>query len=455
MPRVRIHRKTGDTTKVEQGLAAPVIDPLGPMQRVTAETLSSSALRLSDEPPLGTHVLSAVRRSIDDPTGTAGGPKSYNDAPESRFRDFPNLVADVLYRMTSTPIAIDGTVGPSTSVEIRTAKASLTGTRDPLLQPFSKTSIWNIPIGSGAITKDAGIRATPHPDQIYADTFGQSSKVVIDPIYITMDPAQPLKTISGSSLNFTIPSGTQVHVDPILAHNGSYNGICAFLRPGGKTYMEGQPLTLAAGGNPSWKYTNPKTTDADLRSEGRAGMHGGAQMSGLGGAIRRKEWDEYASKPLRHVLSINLFGVRFMSRGVHPQGGGGWRWPAYRADSGFDNSASKNYYGLTDPSMPMMGALVCLPETFDLAKVTHPRARWLAEGLRGMGAYVVDNTAWDAHAFSMEKSVSGLFRNENATFHAEVMALFSALHIVTNNSSTNVGGGGTPRVSPPPDLVAA
>lgn len=465
MARLRWWRKVKVDAKVEQGIPFEPPPVLGPMRNVQGTSLSSTSLRLADELPAEAVPLRGILRHRDDPTGKLGGPFQAEDATTSRSRDFLSLQADTLYTLTTTPIGSDGVPGPATSVQVRTAVAPVveSGTRSMLQQPFAASSIWNTPIGSNAVTKHAGLAATPHPQQIYKDAEGQSFKVVIDPIYIGMNTADPQKLLSNISEaglraatpNYIIPANTYVHVPSTMAHNGSWNGVAAFVRPGGKTYTEGQSLYLSAGGDPRWCYTIPKSVDVPLDGDGRLGMHGGSGISGLGGVVRRKEWDEYATKPLQHVLSMNLFGKRFLSRGTGPEGGPGWTWPATKADSGFNVSTNSNYYALTDPSMPMMGSLLRLPMNADLSWVTHPRVMWLAKALQGFGAYVVDNTAWDAHAFSMEKSVQSLFGNETSTFHSEIMRVVTMLHIVTNNRSFSVGGGGTPVVAPPPPLATS
>lgn len=461
MARLKLHRQKSDGTVVELGRSDAVVVAMTAMTSVTGTSLSTSAVRIADQLPTSAAPLREIWRGRDDPTGKLGGPQTIPTDVGTRSTDFTGLAPDTLYTLTTRPVDVNGNLGPATSVTVRTQKeVSTTADRDPKLQPFASTSIWNIPLGVDAVMVDAGIRATPAPGNPYATSHGSTSKVVIDPIHINMNTGDPQKEVSNileaglkpiSSVNYNIPAGTFVHVPAGMSHNGSWNGIAAFIRPGGETYMEGQTLYLTAGGNPRWAYTNPKTTNADLRGEGRAGMHGGAAMSGLGGAVRRFEWDAYLSKPLKHVLSVNLFGDRFMSRSTHPQGGsrGGWRWPAYTSDSGYSNPDSHNYYGLTGTDKPMMGALLGLKTSFDLNTITHARARWLADALQGFGAYVVDNTAWDAHAFSMEASVRSLFGAESSTFHTQVMSLFSNLQLVVDNSPTNVGGAGARRRTPP------
>lgn len=330
--------------------------------------------------------------------------------------------------------------------------------RNHLLQPFASTSIWNTPIGTGATTVSAGLAPA---------LYHASDWVTVDPIYLGMNTGDPVKTLStrttvngtpGATVtpNYTIAAGTTVHVPPTLSHTGTWNGIAGFVSSTDTTKAwQGQTLYLDAGGNPSWAYTKPLGQD-DLLGAGLVGMHGGSAMSGIGGVIRAWEWNGTA--PILHALSMNLYGRRFLSTTTS-----GYRWPATKADSGYNTdlypgqtgegqlltaNGTDNYYGSANTNMKM-GSLLCLPSGYNIAAITNPQVQRIATALRDFGAYVVDNTARDVHAFSVESTVKSSWEGAGTTFHSELMTVVSNLLVVTNNASDAIGGGGSPIAAPP------
>jgi len=87
-----------------------------------------------------------------------------------------------------------------------------------------------------------------------------------------------------------------------------------------------------------------------------------------------------------------------------------------------------------------------------------PGAR-LRDALTHYGGYVVDDTASDSAALCAEAGTNDEFAAQyNMSFdtadgpwYDDLVLLFQALHIVTNNHPGSVGGGGTPA----PPLCAA
>ena len=80
--------------------------------------------------------------------------------------------------------------------------------------------------------------------------------------------------------------------------------------------------------------------------------------------------------------------------------------------------------------------------------------------MQNYGAYVVEDSSWDAHYFAVEKGVPEEFRHKygykfrtrSGKFYDDFMKLFQALYIVDNNSANSIGGGGTPRVELTPPI---
>jgi hypothetical protein len=82
-------------------------------------------------------------------------------------------------------------------------------------------------------------------------------------------------------------------------------------------------------------------------------------------------------------------------------------------------------------------------------------AKKLFFALQNYGAYTVDDTFWNSHAFNLESGVMEEVKNEygfdfatedpESPWFKDANRLFRALSIVTNNGPRSVGGGGVPR----------
>lgn len=293
--------------------------------------------------------------------------------------------------------------------------------------PFARDSIWNTAIGSSAEYVPAGLRPAVAAD----------GAITVDPEHISMNPSAPLRSLRVPGQE---GDGERVHVRDGLEHDGDWNGCTTLLAEDGESVWQGQPLELARGGEPGWRYTIPDRA-VDLRGPGVEGCHGGSRMSGIGGSLRVGELE--GDGPLRHALKINVYCISYCWQGEDQQDSK--RWPALTADSYWDRG-----YGGRNPSL-RMGALLAVPPDTDLSGITHPKARKIAEALRDYGGYVVDDTAWDVHALSADERMldSGEWpdRDAHPDFHEQLMAVFTDLHVVDNNGPESVGGGGTPRAA--------
>jgi hypothetical protein len=275
-----------------------------------------------------------------------------------------------------------------------------------------------MPIGSGAAYVPANIQAAN----------GWGGAITTDDEIIDLNPNDPLKSLNG----------TQVHVNPSMSHDGSWNGTAAFLKADGNTVAQGQPLQLSPGGNPFWDYSAPTV---DIRGDCIAGAHGGSGMSSFGGSIRKGELS--SSQPLHHALKVNLNAARFLS-----QTSGGYRWPALRADSYALSGGGCPAYG-GHVSALRMGSLLALPPNTDLSFIKSARARKIAQAMMDYGAYVVDDTCWDVHAIDLEE---GAEFSDGGSFDSDLQRVFSLLAVVDNNGPSSIGGGGTPRVPLAPPI---
>ncbi|HMF72337.1 MAG TPA: hypothetical protein VK616_12745, partial [Flavitalea sp.] len=84
----------------------------------------------------------------------------------------------------------------------------------------------------------------------------------------------------------------------------------------------------------------------------------------------------------------------------------------------------------------------------------------LAKAFQNYGAYIVDDTGWNVFAIETEWSPGGRFvdefksnwgfsfaeSNKNTPWTRDMNRIFLNLHVVDNNSSSSIGGGGKPRL---------
>ena len=324
------------------------------------------------------------------------------------------------------------------------AIASATPTRDKFLWPFSSTSPWNMPIGSGARYIAANIQSAYFAGGDEELLYKVPASAPVRSVYApgAWGPGRCTGTLSQGKLplpdNLIVADAT---------NTSTPNNASAFLMPDGKTLVQLNPLArCSAGGNVyGWR-----TPDVNIYGSGIRGGHGGSGLSSIGGSIRRGELT--GSQPIRHALKINLWAQKYLH---YSSSNPGYRWPADRADS----YAAKEYKG-TNPKL-VMGTLLAIPPVVtekSLALQT-PAGRKLFQALQNYGGYVVDDTAWNSHALSVEKGVFEEFRatfgydfeGTSGAFYNDYIKLFKALYIVDNNGANSVGGGGQPRapLAPP------
>jgi len=332
--------------------------------------------------------------------------------------------------------------------------------RDPLKWPFSDTSIWNTPIGSGAVYVNAHIES--------ATAYGMT----IDEDYIVMTPDAPMMNVYYSNAGWStsrsrcditgaklisLPIPQDFIVSPTTWAGTTPNSGIAVLMPDKRTIHQNQPFAhCTEGGDATSQYI---VADQDIYGAGITGIHGGSGLSAIGGTLRVGELTP-TSGPIRHALKINLYGKKNLFYDATTRG---FRWPATKSDS----YASSNYYSLrTNPIVNAcrMGALLALPATLNitsLALETEP-AKILAKAFQDYGAYVVDDTAWDVYAILIEWGPDGRFKTDFQTnwgfsmsqsskthpWSRDMDKIFMNLHVVDNNTATSIGGGGSTRRAP-------
>ncbi len=317
-----------------------------------------------------------------------------------------------------------------------------TAARNVLLQPFSSTSMWNTPIGSGA--------------QLVAANLGTSSAPAVDPDddIIILTPTAPLvdlymngaawQTSTINRCDFTtwpitpyIPSGSSsIFSLPIPLNltlpneSGTPNNSAAVLQADGQTLSNFQPIqictaasaggfvtfTNAFGGPDMWPTTN-------LYTDGIRGSHGGSGLSALGGTIRLGELVPGNSPIVHGVKDVMRHALKFEFMGLF-------------------NSFGTQVLPANNSDGANEGLLVALPQSFDYNSLQTPPARSIAWTLINYGAYLVDNPAWAAMGICVEKSATSV----NATTFTAVADPYAP----TDEFRTNWGysfyqdGGNTP-----------
>jgi hypothetical protein len=334
-----------------------------------------------------------------------------------------------------------------------TVDPAVSSTRDPLKQPFSSTSIWNMPIGSGAVYVPANIPVTPGY---------KVSKV--DEERIILRPSAPLVNIyyngaGWSGANRCGAQGsllTRVPMPTDFVVPSSYeNESTAVLSADGRTLIQMQPLARCSAGGDATSLL--VWSGVDLYGSGIPGAHGGSNLSAIGGSIRLGEVRP-GQAGANHAIKVIVDAAKSLYKCTTASAC--YRWPASTADG-----YAVGYYGTQNPgqsSAVKMGALLALPASLNISSLsleTEP-ARQLAYTLQNYGAYIVDDTYGDGFGFATEWGPDGRFRDQfrsdygydfvtnagaNTPWSRDLEKLIRELNVVDNNSSSSIGGGGMPR----------
>ena len=317
--------------------------------------------------------------------------------------------------------------------------------RDPWLWPFSSLSIWNMPIGSHAEFTPASL---PESKYIGCDVEWHIRTRAEDPVYPVYSPSTWERRWPGDVKlgELRIPDDLII---PDAEPPHTPNACAAFLMPDGRTVRQLEP---ACRSKPEprivgWLHAD----DQDLYGEGIKGTHYGSGLSAIGGSIRKGEL--LASEPMRHALKLNVWG-KHLYYGEHRPG---FRWPADRCDA----KARQHYLG-QNPSL-VMGTLLAIPPqlTPEQLAVKSEVGRKIFHALQDYGAYVSDDSGWDAYDLCVERGVPDdvharygySLSGEHGVLVEEMKRMVKALMIVENNGPASLGGGGTPRRPLAPGLA--
>lgn len=328
--------------------------------------------------------------------------------------------------------------------------------RDPISWPFSTSSIWNMPLGKGAVLTPALLPPVDGP------------VVTSDENILILTPSAPLVDVFASDAEwdarrsrcgeaqtnnvlYQVPIPPEFRTDPGF-EGDTPNHPGAVLMADGRTVRQTQPLHRCPAGFAVTKYDYDSV---DLFSDGRLGAHGGSGLSSIGGAIRVGELKPGGA--IRHALKFELNAAALLAfTAADPTPG--YRWPADRADG----YAPTKYRG-QNPLLEM-GTLLALPDTFDVESLSTEPARILGRALRDYGAYIVDDTAWPVYSFATEWGPAGRVNDEmvkqyghrfgpNQTANCttttpdclwakDLTKLITSFSVVTNASEADPGGPG-------------
>ncbi len=331
---------------------------------------------------------------------------------------------------------------------------TMSGERDPWTWPFSRDSIWNMPLGSNAKYEHVGFE--------FYDAYG------FDEEYIwTTDENDEQLEIVKSTMHDRWPDdvtnyhrGGKIYWPRGVTISKELRGNCcsAILQPDGRYIIQLQP-------------TCRDTTDAnyvvgigggkvDIYDLGYFGSHYGSYLSTLGGSIRLGELTN--DEDIHHSLKLDVFGKTCLYFDWETMG---YTWPAKTADSG----ASEGAYAGKNPNVRMGSLLAIDPNvTAESLGITTKPGKKIFKALQDYGCYIVDDSAWEEYNFCGDiavidevKKAYGININGNYSMTADsvnrawakdLKAMIENLKVITNNSKATVGGGGTPRRPLAPNL---
>lgn len=307
-----------------------------------------------------------------------------------------------------------------------TAPPPYTGpTRLSTVHPFHESTFSNTAVGSG-------ITFAPKTDQRYIDLQTRSSQFNCARWSVSVvtakntDPTVTLNVNNSYTMTLKIPvdaepgAGTDLHLSVI--------------QPDNTNVVEMWGATRVDDNN--WTCYYAITTNLL-----GTGMSAGARASGIShlhGLIRK---EELASGVINHTLALGLDGSQMLPLGPDASGNYGV-WPARRQDG----HASTAYTG----SIPM-GTMFAIPASVDInALGLSPGGLMIAKALQDYGAHVLILAATVAIygeplAEIQHPTVAAQIRTAWARTVDGGNDLAQYLQPVTNNTSTNVAGGGTRR----------
>lgn len=294
------------------------------------------------------------------------------------------------------------------------------GTRDAALWPFTATSPWNMPIGSGA---QYAAETSPVWNPASGGAINNDNGWSI-PVFLS-DASDPLVNIyDGGGFK------GQMRVPTNAAPATQSDAHCCIIDTDNDKLLE----TYGSFNRSGDRITAQHAVFNSVKDAGvYSGWHGMRAYGGsaLAGLIRK---EEIASRNIPHALAM---AVQRDAMNKNTPNGQAFVWPASNADSGWQTS-----YG--SMGNLHMGSLVAIPPSVDLnALGLNALALAVAKAMQDYGCYVVDAaSAGSARVLYSEPGTGSSFDGATTSGITKANAY---LQVVTNNRADNVGGGGTPR----------
>lgn len=292
--------------------------------------------------------------------------------------------------------------------------------RDPATWPFTPTSPWNHPIGSGArfvainspafrVTGAAGINCAEWSHPVYVASAG--------------DPLRRIYREGEARPAF------QARVPEAARPDPEEDGHLHVIDETRRWVVE----MWQARRRPNGDLEASACVRNDLTGPGIYPEWHGARAYGgsaLGGLIRKGE----LRTGIPHALAI---AVRRSAMNRNGPGGRPYVWPASTADGevGSGYSASGNLH---------MGSLLAIPPAVDLRSIgvgDSGPAYEIARALQDYGGYVVDSADWNLILYAEPAAAAELPEGPNE----QLAKVIRHLKLVSNNGPQSIGGGGTPR----------
>ena len=320
--------------------------------------------------------------------------------------------------------------------------------RNPVLWPFSTTSPWNTPIGSGVRYESASDPRTQTVRNYPTDAWMNVDQYSV-PVY-RATTADPLVTLSD-----VVHGGSwQVRMPTSASAAAGTDANMAVIQPDGRSVDLWQAVRTSATTMSAQSVAFASITGSGLGP--KAGIRASG-LSSLGGLIRKWEVDpsdpSYTDGVIRHALAMSVTPEMLQytsgTAGYDAQGYGterGYVWPATSQDWG----SQYRYKG----NLPM-GSLLVIPKSVDLNSLgLDAQTMKIAKAMQDYGGYVVD--AAGSFNWYAEPTLTGSnFQNSVVgapDWAAGLRKIRSVLVVVTNNGPNSVGGGGTPLAPLAPSL---
>jgi len=288
--------------------------------------------------------------------------------------------------------------------------------RNPALHPFASTSPWNTPIGSGArFEGDNGALAKRLRDHTKAVVNHTAWSVAVYQASAS-DPYAAVRSIRNSQTRYG-------HVPTRTVPTAGDDRHVAVLQPDNRSYLDSFKWENWTGS----RWNTQLTSVLDLHGAGINEGHRAARTPAIAGLIRKHELE---SGHIPHALALAVPDSVLKS---------GFVWPARAQDANHATAYAGN--------VPM-GTLFAIPPGVDLNQLgLSLEGLVLGEALQNYGAYVVDRAGTAALYCELACDSTRV-----AALQAAWLKLRNHVRAVTNNSSTNVGGGGTPGAPLAPPL---